>query len=111
MVNIDKAVIFPLFLTTGCHICGQMAQWYVNGGTLPCRCGFESKQDLEIALEYVRRYPEILNNQRARAQMARGKEAATQAEAQRLIDDADVLKVTKVWGEALDALTKVVLVS
>lgn len=39
-----------------CHVCGQPADWWYDGLTLPCRCGQREWSDVDRAIAAVRRY-------------------------------------------------------
>lgn len=62
--------IFPLY-GAPCHLCARPAQWFVEGATLPCKCGLLSVEDLAHVVELVRRYPQIKAAADARAELHR----------------------------------------
>lgn len=69
-MNEDKVLIIPLF-GLPCHLCARPGQWFVDGGTLPCKCGFLDVQALADAVDAVRRYTEIKAAVQARANLHR----------------------------------------
>lgn len=66
----DSITIFPLY-GLACHLCGKPGKWFVDGATLPCRCGIANVDELAHAIELIRRYPELKAAADARAELHR----------------------------------------
>ncbi len=104
-MNIDKAIVIPLFGTIPCHECGQPAQWFVNHATLPCRCGIRDNDQLANMLGLIARYRDVAAAFAKRAQMVRRAEGERLAEQRRLDAETSDAQLNLL----IDQLTKVVL--
>lgn len=104
-MNVDRAIVIPLFGTIPCHECGLPAQWYVNGATLPCKCSVRSSDQLAGMLNLIARYKDVASALARRAQMARKAEGERLAEARRLDAAASEAELNTL----ITQLTKVVL--
>lgn len=104
-MNIDKAIVIPLFGTIPCHECGIPGQWFVNGATLPCRCSVRSNDQLADMLALIARYKDVASAVARRAQMTRkaeGERLAAARAADRELHEADL-------NALINDITKVVL--
>lgn len=95
-----STLIIPLH-GVECHVCGLPAAWFVDGVTLPCRCGARTRDQLENAVAAARSFRQHDAERQGHVRMLHERRAR---ESGRPIPTTEVSKEDAAWVELIDAL-------